>query len=220
MTTCKMPLKRQSLWLAPLLGKMRREVYLYFGSFNPPHIGHLAIAHYVISANLADELWFVVSPQNPLKSAAELAPATARVEMMQRAISSVGFEHRVRVCDIELSMPVPSYTYNTLKELKLRYPDTIFTIVMGEDNYASISKWHRCKDILAEFEIVVYPRNGVTFKDRVEASGIKVLDRVPTFNISSSLLREYIYKGVPVDIFTTREVANYIISNRLYEFKL
>lgn len=192
-----------------------RSVFLYFGSFNPPHIGHLAIAHYIVTENLADELWYVVSPQNPMKSSCELASALDRVAMVESAIADLGMGDRVKVCDIELTMPTPSYTYNTLEELSRRFPDRKFSILMGEDNYVSLPKWYRSEQIRERYDIVVYPRNGVGVATMLE--GVRVLSDVPTFNISSSQIRRYINQGVDINIFTRDQVALYIKERGLYE---
>lgn len=194
-----------------------KRVYLYFGSFNPPHIGHLAIAHYLITERESDELWFVVSPHNPLKSRDELAAVEDRLEMMKLAANGLG--NRVKVCDIELSMPQPSYTYDTLKRLKELHPEVKFTIVMGEDNYSQIGKWYRCQDIIEEFAISVYPRTGVELNAHIPSGDIEQLLDVPTFNISSSLLRKYIKKGVDISIFTPKEVVDYITNRGVYADK-
>lgn len=191
-----------------------QSVFLYFGSFNPPHIGHLAIAHYVVTENLADELWYVVSPQNPMKSGSELAPAQDRLAMVECAIADMDMGDRVKVCDIELTLPTPSYTYNTLKELSARYPDTKFSILMGEDNYISLPRWYRSSEIRECYDVVVYPRNGVGVATELE--GVRVLEDVATFNISSSKIRSYIYIGVNIAIFTTNGVVSYIKTRGLY----
>lgn len=189
-------------------------MFLYFGSFNPPHIGHLAIAHYVLHKGLADELWFVVSPQNPMKSPMELAAVEHRLEMMRLATARLG--DGVKVSDVELSMPVPSYTYDTLQLLKSRYDDCQFTVIMGEDNYRMIGNWSRYEKIVSEFAVAVYPRGGVAIEEAVVEGNITQLSNVPTFNISSSLLREYLAEGVDVSLFTTGEVVRYIDENGLY----
>ncbi len=193
-----------------------KQVYLYFGSFNPPHTGHLAIAHYLINSGKADELWFVVSPHNPLKEPHILSAVEHRLRMTQLAVDALGLGEKVKVCDRELSMPSPSYSYDTLGVLSVEHPQVEFVVVIGEDNYACFDKWYRWQDILRDYRVAVYPRNGTVFCEPISSDSFEQLIGVPTFNISSTDIRAYIQKGIDVSLFTTKEVASYIHKNELY----
>ena len=127
---------------------------LYFGSFNPIHNGHLSIANYIVDFTEVNELWFVVSPQNPLKEKDTLAADYHRLEMVKRSIPFN--EHRLIVCDIEMHMPRPSYTIDTVNELKRKYPNRTFYIILGSDSMESITKWKEYNELLYNNKILVF----------------------------------------------------------------
>ena len=137
---------------------------LYFGSFNPIHIGHLIIAQYVLDETDCKEVWFVVSPQNPFKQNAE-ANAQQRLKMVQMAVSG---NKKMKVCDAEFHLPMPSYTIHTLRYLQKKYPKKDFALIMGADNFSSLKKWKDGDQILKEFPILVYRRPGVKIKFQPE----------------------------------------------------
>ncbi|NNE55259.1 MAG: nicotinate-nucleotide adenylyltransferase, partial [Flavobacteriales bacterium] len=132
-----------------------KRVGLYFGTFNPIHIGHLIIANYMANHTDLDEVWLVVTPHNPFKDQSALLPDHHRLQMAYLAIKD---NMKLQVSDIEFDLPKPNYTINTLESLVEKYPDHKFTLIMGEDNLRSFDRWKRYEDILASFPIKVYPR--------------------------------------------------------------
>ena len=134
-----------------------RRIGFFGGSFNPIHNGHLALGRHLLAAAGLDEVWFVVSPQNPLKPAGGLLDDLLRLEMVRAALDG---EPSLHACDAELSMPRPSYTWNTLCRLSAENPQCEFTLLIGGDNWAGFADWYRHEDIAAGYRIVVYPRRG------------------------------------------------------------
>ncbi|MCF0206125.1 MAG: nicotinate-nucleotide adenylyltransferase, partial [Bacteroidales bacterium] len=134
----------------------RKEILLYFGSFNPIHIGHLAIANYLVEYTNVDELWFVVTPHNPLKKSSTLIDDRVRQHLVQLAINDYP---KFRVSDIEFYLPKPNYTATTLAYLNEKFPDYRFCILVGGDNLESFHKWKNYQVILNNYKIYVYKRN-------------------------------------------------------------
>lgn len=183
-----------------------RSIGIYGGSFNPVHFGHVGLAKWVIENTDLDELWLMVSPNNPLKPANLLAPEGERLAAVSKAIKDIP---HVKASDFEFSLPRPSYTANTLRELQKAYPDTEFTLIIGEDNIAIFDRWREYEFILANFRIFVYPRrenlsdDGLTAKrsnspqdglttqwsDSVAVKEIRYLSGAPLFDISSTQIR-------------------------------
>ncbi|MGL4851598.1 MAG: nicotinate (nicotinamide) nucleotide adenylyltransferase, partial [Phocaeicola sp.] len=131
---------------------------LFGGSFNPIHLGHLALANYLCEWGEVDELWFLVSPQNPLKTGVnELWDDQLRLELVEAAIANYP---KFKVCDIEFHLPRPSYTIHTLRALSQQYPERHFTLVIGADNWQLFSKWSHPEEIIANYSILIYPRPG------------------------------------------------------------
>ena len=185
---------------------MTHKVGIYGGSFNPVHFGHVGLAKWVIENTDLDELWLMVSPNNPLKPANLLAPEGERLAAVGKAIQDIP---HVKASDFEFSLPRPSYTANTLRELQKAYPDTEFTLIIGEDNIAIFDRWREYEYLLANFRIFVYPRrenlsdedltakrsnspqDGLTtqWSDSVAVKEIRYLSGAPLFNISSTQIR-------------------------------
>src|SRR3989339_2035998 len=173
------------------------NIGLFFGSFNPIHIGHLAIANYIIEFTESDRVWFVISPHNPLKDKATLLADHHRYQMVHRAIED---DFRFKASDIEFKLTQPSYTVNTLAILKEKYPEHNFSLIMGMDNLNTFHKWKNYKVILEEHPIYVYPRAGVGNESKVESSKIKIVD-APIMEISSSFIRQAIKSGKDIRYF-------------------
>lgn len=184
---------------------------LYFGSFNPLHKGHLAVAEYVVREGFAEEVWLVVSPQNPHKEVAGLAPEEHRLEMAQRAVESV---EGVSVCDVEFQMERPSYTIRTLERLRELYPTKEFAILGGGDVAATIHSWREGERLVAENKILIYPRNE---HDSFPAPFV-MLEGAPRLEISSTKVRELIGVGGLWESEVPTEVADYIRKHRLYNY--
>ena len=154
---------------------------LFFGSFNPVHNGHLAIARYLLEKGFCREVWFVVSPQNPLKQNAELLDENKRLEILRK------------VCDAEFRLPRPSYTWNTLQVLKKEYPEKSFALVIGGDNLRNFHLWRNYKEILNHYRIFVYPRPGVEVPGTIP-EGVTLVN-APLAAVSSTEIRAKIGAG-------------------------
>ena len=169
------------------------KVGIYSGSFNPVHFGHVGLAKWVIENTDLDELWLLVSPNNPLKDAKILAPEQERLEGVREAIKDIP---GLVASDFEFHLPRPSYTANTLRELQKAYPQHEFTLIIGEDNLGIFPKWREYEYILANYRIFVYPRHAhtATVRDEslekdVQYKEIVMLSGAPYFDISSSAIR-------------------------------
>lgn len=164
------------------------KVGIYGGSFNPVHFGHVGLAKWVIENTDLDELWFMVSPNNPLKEAGSLAPEEERLAAVREAIRDIP---GLKASDFEFSLPRPSYTANTLRALQKAYPQHAFTLVIGEDNLAIFDRWREYEYIFANFRIFVYPRHTQESTEyRVQnTDSIIFLKDAPYFDISSTELR-------------------------------
>lgn len=190
-----------------LLNQDKMRVGLFCGSFNPIHRGHTQLAEWILSHTELDEIWLIVSPNNPLKQANALMDERLRYQMAEIACQSA-CEHiektgkAIRPCDIEFSMPKPNYTYLTLQRLGEAYPMHQFTLIIGEDNLAIFDRWSHYEWILANYDLLVYPRpdqSGIE-ADKLPAftrgaKDIQVLHGVPTFPISATALREAVSSG-------------------------
>jgi nicotinate-nucleotide adenylyltransferase len=171
-----------------------KKVGLLFGSFNPIHTGHLILANYMATHTDLDAVWLVVSPQSPFKVGQELLPEAHRYELVQLAIAG---NPRLEALNIEFEMPKPSYTIDTLDELRRRYPTYHFVLLMGEDNLPGLPRWKEAERILNEHEVYVYPRPGVDATDVNTHPGVKVVD-APLLDISATFIRDCVreYKSI------------------------
>ena len=185
---------------------------LYFGSFNPIHIGHLAIANYMVEFAGLNEFWFVVTPQNPHKQKANLLNDFDRLEMVQSAIEG---DNRMQVSDIEFFLPKPSFTIDTLTYLQERNPGKTFKILMGSDNLENFHKWKNYEVILENFGIVIYPRPGFD-SSKIRHPNISVAENAPQMEISSSFIREAIKSGKDVRHFLPAKVWEFIDKKGFY----
>lgn len=179
---------------------------LFFGSFNPIHIGHVALANYFVEFSDLDELWFVVSPHNPLKEKKTLLNDRARLEMVQEAI---GNDNRFRACDIEFKLPQPSYTANTLAYLKEKHPNKEFAIIMGSDGLPTFHKWKSHQHIIDNHTRYVYPRNAKDTENIRPEDNIILVD-APKIEISSTFLRSAIQQNKNICHFLPQGVYKLI----------
>lgn len=181
------------------------------GSFNPVHAGHMMLASYLSQWKYVDEVWLTLSPRNPLKEPGELLPDMKRLSMLNIAVKgAVGID----ICDIELTMPKPSYTINTLEVLRERYPEYRFKLIIGSDNWRIFDQWRSARRILEEFGVLVYLRPGYPVERR-HVDGLEVVD-APMMNVSSTFIREAIARGRNMNYFLPAGVYKYIVDNRLY----
>jgi nicotinate-nucleotide adenylyltransferase len=186
---------------------------LYFGSFNPIHIGHLAIANYFLEFADLKELWFIVSPQNPLKQKISLLPDYQRLELVNRALRDYP---RFRASGIEFNLPKPSYTIDTLAYLNDKYPEKQFALIIGEDNLTSFHKWKNHKLILENNNILVYPRPNCKKTKFHNHKNVTVVD-APLMEISSSFIRNAIKQDKDIRFFMPEEVWQYIDEMHFYK---
>ena len=194
--------------------KKQKNIGLLFGTFNPPHIGHTLIANYFYITNNFDEIWFMVSPQNPFKKDITLLDEKLRLEMVRLAIENANY---LKASDIEFSLPKPSYTINTLEKLKNDYPQYTFNIIMGSDNAISIEKWKDFQNIIDNYRIYVYPRTGYSTKNILTHKNIKIDNTAPIIDISSTWIREQIKNGKDVQFFLRKVVYEFIKINGVYQ---
>jgi nicotinate-nucleotide adenylyltransferase len=185
---------------------------LFFGSFNPVHNGHLIIADYMLDQEGLDEIWFIVSPQNPLKESKKLANGQQRLEMMKLAVAP---EPRFKVSDVEFAMPRPSYTFDTLEMLSRIYPERNFFLIIGSDNLEEFHLWKNHEQILKKYQILVYPRNEEINSSFAKEPNVKIT-QAPLIEISSTKIREFLKAGRNVDAFIPDEIKKYILDNGLY----
>ncbi len=188
----------------------KMHIGLYFGSFNPIHNGHIAIAEYMYRNFHFDEIWFVVSPSSPLKKDEELLDEFKRFELVKLAIRNKNY---FLASDIEFQMERPSYTYLTLREIKKRYPQSTFSLILGSDNVDNIKLWRNYEEILQNYTVYVYPRS-----EKMNYIDVKniIYTNPPLLNLSSTLIREKIKNKENIYGFVSAEVAEMIINKGFY----
>ena len=194
------------------------KIGLYFGTFNPIHVGHLIIANHMAEHADLDQVWMVVTPHNPLKKKSTLLADHHRLEMVFLATEDFP---KIKPSDIEFKLSQPNYTVNTLVHLEEKYPEHTFSLIMGEDNLKSFHKWKNYEAILAHHEIYVYPRLDAK-DDTTEStlftnhSKIHLID-APVVEISSTAIRDHIKKGKNVLALLPQKVWAYIDHNNFYK---
>ena len=191
------------------------KVGLYFGSFNPIHNGHLMLANYIVEFADIDALWFVISPQNPFKPKAGLLADYHRFELVNRAIE--GFS-KFRACNVEFSMPQPSYTVDTLAVLHEKYPDYQFYVIMGGDNLVNFDKWKNSQVILDNYNLLVFPRSGYDGEKYKNHPSVTIL-KTPLFDVSGSFIRDSISQGKDVRFFMPEKAFTYLDEMNFYKKK-
>ncbi len=194
--------------------KVEKKIGLYFGSFNPVHIGHLAIANYLVEYTNIDQLWFVVSPQNPHKNKTNLLPDYHRIALIDRAIE---YDNRLRTSNIEFDLPKPSYTINTLAYLNEKFPNYHFSILMGSDNLENFHKWKNYETIIENYGIIVYPRPGFDRSKAKITKNITIAEGVPLMEISSSFIRNAIREGKDVRYFLPQKTWDFLDEMNFYK---
>ncbi len=191
------------------------NIGLYFGSFNPIHVGHLIIAQYMIQRDDIDAVWFVVSPQNPFKNKTTLLEDYHRLALVRIATED---EPKFKAEDIEFGLPQPSYTIDTLTYLKEKHPDKNFSLLMGEDNLRGFNKWKNYEQILANHHLFVYPRiEGEPIEHTLKGHvSVTFCEDVPLMKISASYIRQQIKEGKSVDFLLMEKVAKYVDEMNFY----
>ena len=190
------------------------KIGLFFGSFNPFHIGHKVIGSHFTQFTDLNQLWFVVSPQNPLKQKSSLLDQNHRYQIIDREIDK---DINLSVSNIEFSLPQPSYTIDTLIHLSEKYPNYKFVLIMGSDNLQNIHKWKNHKEILDNYQIYVYPRNNYEVNEFHK--NITVIKDVPKMEISASFIRNAIKMGKDVSSLIPQKAFNYIEEMNFYKQK-
>lgn len=185
---------------------------IFGGTFNPIHLGHLALANYLCEENWVDELWFLITPQNPFKQEQTLLDNHLRMKMVEAAIA--GYP-RFKASDFEFTLPRPSYTVTTLQKLSETYPDREFVLIIGADNWAAFDKWKYPEEILRNHRILVYPRPGYEINPHELPPQVKAVN-TPLLEISSTFIRESIASGKDIRYFLHPEVYRFIKQHQLY----
>lgn len=186
---------------------------LYFGSFNPIHIGHLVIANFMIEFTELKQLWFVVSPQNPLKEKRSLLKDYHRLEMVRLAVEE---DDRFRASDIEFKLPTPSYTIDTLAYLEEKYPGREFQLVMGADGLRTFHKWKHADLIVKNYHRLIYPRPGESGSSTSDLPNATLV-QAPLMEISSSFIRKAIAEGKDVRHLVPAKAYQYMREMHFYE---
>jgi nicotinate-nucleotide adenylyltransferase len=189
------------------------NIGLFGGSFNPIHNGHVRLAKSLLQEAALDEVWFLVSPQNPFKQDQQLLDDDKRLQLVRLALKE---EPQLMASDFEFHLPKPSYTWNTLQALEQEYPGKKFTLLIGGDNWEAFDKWYRYEDILKRYPIIVYPREGSKVSGvKFQGSEIQIVE-TPLINISSTQIRQRLQEGKSVRGLVNTEVAMVIEQEHLY----
>lgn len=197
------------------------KIGLYFGTYNPIHVGHLIIANYMADYSELDQVWLVVTPQNPLKEKSTLLADFHRLSLVKEAIED---NPKLRVSDIEFNLTKPNFTVNTLAHLQEKYPEHEFSLIMGEDNLRTLHKWYNYEIILENHMIYVYPRVLIEQEQTADfESGIRNHPHVvfctdaPVMNVSSTFIRQAIKNNKDVQYLLTAPVLKYVEEMRFYK---
>ena len=183
------------------------NIGLYFGSFNPVHIGHLIIANHILNETNLQKVWFVVSPQNPFKKSETLLNEYDRFYLVQKALEG---DDRLKASDIEFSLPKPSYTVQTLAYLAEKYPEHRFSIIMGSDGFQNLAKWKNPEVIVKNYPIFIYERPGFRVRNELNAA-IQVMT-APLLEISATYIRQLIKKGKSIKYLVPSAVEEEILA--------
>ena len=191
-----------------------KSIGLFFGSFNPIHLGHTNLAEYIFRFSGVDEIWFIVSPRNPLKEQSELIDENLRLKMLQLA---TGDKDYLVASDIEFDLPRPSYTIKTLNTLSEIFPEDDFILLIGSDNMQIFDQWKDYQTILDDYSVLVYPREGYPYEEYEERyPEMQILEEAPFFDVSSTQIRELIKNNQDVSHWLHADVYQFIKENNLY----
>lgn len=193
-----------------------KKIGLFFGSFNPIHIGHLILGNYILEHSDMEELWYVVSPQNPFKDKKSLLKDHNRLDMVQLAVKNYP---KMRASNVEFALPKPSYTIDTLTYLHEKHPDYSFSLIMGEDNLNGLSKWKNAETLIKNHQIIVYPRTFEGEKEDheyLQHENISLIN-APIVEISATEIRKMIKDGKNVRPMLPPEVFDYLDGSSFYK---
>ena len=190
------------------------KIGLYFGTFNPIHVGHLIIANHFAEYTDLDQIWCVVTPQNPFKAKQSILDNRQRLEMVFQATKDFS---KIVPCDIEFNLTQPNYTVNTLAYLEEKYPDYNFALIMGEDNLISLPKWKNSEILIDRYPIYVYPRKLKSAKNNSQIKGQIVKVQAPIIEISSSFIRSSIKSGKNIRPLLPNDVWKYLDEMNFYK---
>ncbi|ROI09343.1 nicotinate-nucleotide adenylyltransferase [Chryseobacterium sp. H3056] len=192
-----------------------KKIGLFFGSFNPIHIGHLILANYILENTDMDELWFVVSPQNPFKEKKSLLKDHNRLDMVQLSVKNYP---KMRASNVEFSLPQPSYSIDTLTYLKEKHPDYHFALIMGEDNLKTLPKWKNAQTLIENYQIIVYPRLSEESEKekKMPLHGDISLIKAPIIELSATEIRKMLKEGKNVRPMLPPEVFEYLDGSNFY----
>ncbi len=188
------------------------NIGLYFGSFNPVHVGHLIIANHILNETEIEKVWFIVSPHNPLKKESSLLNEYHRLHLVRLATEE---DNRIKASDIEFNLPKPSYTVNTLAYLSEKFPEHSFRIIMGSDSFQNLNKWKNFEVIVKNYPIYVYLRPGFEVTNELKAD-LQIL-KAPLLELSATQIRNYIKEGKPVRYMVPDKVLEEIEKGGYYK---
>ena len=188
------------------------KIGLYFGSFNPIHVGHLIIANHILNELEVEKIWFIVSPQNPFKESSSLLNEYHRLHLVQIAIEN---DARLRASDIEFGLPKPSYTAHTMAYLKEKYPQHSFTIILGSDSFQNLAKWKNADGLVKNYQFLIYKRPGFEVNNEMNAA-MRIMD-APLLQISATHIREMIKTGKSIKYLVPQAVEEEISKSGYYK---
>lgn len=188
------------------------KIGLFFGSFNPIHVGHLIIANIAYETTEIDQIWFVVSPQNPFKKNKNLLHEFDRIDLVEAAIID---DYHFKASNIEFDMPKPSYTIDTLIRLSEKHPEHDFSLIIGSDNLTSFTKWKNHEQIIKNFSLIVYPRPNTKHSSLMKHDKVRVID-APQLEISATLIRKMIKEGKSIKYLVPDQVIEKIYGKKFF----
>lgn len=183
---------------------------IFGGSFNPIHKAHIALAENILHTGMVDEIWLLVSPQNPFKKDLHLIDDTVRLEMARKAVEG---HSKLKVSDFEFRLPRPSYMYHTLEELQKAYPKHEFSLIIGADNWINFDKWFRADDILKHHDILIYPRKDFEIQSTQLPEHVHLLDNQEIFPVSATEVREKLQQGEDISKWVDTKVEKILKQN-------